>query len=924
MGRHRSLNAYVDQHQVLPLLDVAAGSGAIPTHTECPLCHGPRLTIFDDTRFGGNWHHCPDCKSTGDLISLAARYWKCAVATTVQKLADLGATIPEELMTDERIKAYVHWHTRVQRNCAALLEDASAAIHAGRVNVDYILQQIGISAEHVRSHWPTRMGQFIGGASCKRVYDAFYRPRETRAEMSNGARLFKGKGWHDVVTIPFNTLPGQFAGWLFVGRQGRPNVDYDFQIIDSYSRWDDLIEIGVCMYNTLDMRTAYGERFGDNVFVFNDPLLALRLQSRHARDSDLPLPVVGTYNAKVKRNTNIRELVSYNIWRSRPDKKFIFWGATLSADLFNMAARANGRVYVSRLPLYVGRQPPHEWLALIQKNAMDWQVALESYLRGLDDAAAVSLLSGLRIAPEIMQQFRANCGATVARLLDRSRHKVQLLGTVRVNSKDIVETESGWYTAGKREECITNAIIRMEKILCMADDPDADIYVTGRILYGSESYDFHDTIDRIEHDPGSWLRKQMLAKAQKLVVVKRGWNNALLDIARQFHEPEVVSEDGRFGWKPQQSCFMLPRFSVHVGGQVKEQRAQVVDDWAPGRHLSPPAGLVDLKPLLRDSPANRLFWAVTSCVAANILAPAMGQRVAGLGLLGHGGLLLGRATARTHGCKEIRVGGATAHQGSKVAARIEMVLERHAWPLIINCDRHGSSRTLLGPWQNGDYNRNAILHMTRDYADLAATLDSWRFIHEDQPIPPSPEIRSHGPYVLPTWLERMCRDKLELDGDDPYVFRVARSLAKMMEDYGNAHVVHMGAAYVDDGSFDVQYRARHLITLLYKFIETGALRFVHNSEADRVRAPKVVLIDDAAQAPGVFLSREALDQVLLKHKLMLPDPGRITSALQISNALDRECLYNKEAGWLIIESWWNRQIETCRASRHQLSVIGGE
>jgi hypothetical protein len=154
-----------------------------------------------------------------------------------------------------------------------------------------------------------------------------------------------------------------------------------------------------------------------------------------------------------------------------------------------------------------------------------------------------------------------------------------------------------------------------------------------------------------------------------------------------------------------------------------------------------------------------------------------------------------------------------------------------------------------------------------------------------------------------------------------YVIRVGQSMADMMSNYGDPHVVDAGWQSIDLGS-DGNGQAPYFVELLYRFIEDGALRFVHEAEAHKVKTPKVVLISGGDTPPSVFVAREVLDRLLAKRSITLPDHGKVTSALRIGNALDRECEYNGEVGWMIVESWWSRQIERCRAS-HRLQVIGG-
>lgn len=920
MTQRSSINASIGWQQVLPLLGVEANEQSMPMKVACPLCRGRRLTIFDDTKFGGNWHHCPDCGSTGDMIVLASKAWKLSIIQTIRALADAGATIQEVDTTTAAINAYIDRYPGMQAEAQRLAYDACRILHRGDIDVGYILQQTGFPNDQAEQYWPRRMGRFMGAAERKRIYQALLNEphnddyRDMKAHMPLNA-----KDWRNVLTVPFKTLPGQYSGWLFIGRKGQTTTDHAFHILE-VSSTRQLIESGVCMFDVLGSDTAYKREFGDTVFVCNDPIYALKLQAKHMRESDLPLPVIGTYNARIKRRSCVRELVSYNIWHTQPSKRFLFWGPTLTPDLFNMASRANGFIYVSRKPLDDIRQrASHEWLLAMQKNAKHWTAVLEASLLDMPEETAIAFLNNLRIPAEQLHNFKRNCAACTQQLLDKNYRAVETLSKACVRGTEIIETDQGWFSKGKRSECVSNAILRLDRILA-TDDMDFEPIYEGRVICGGASYPFRAPMSELERDPGNWIKRKLLSGDSKFPIIKRGWSPHLLDIARQFHEPEVVREDGRFGWKANESRFSFPQFSLYLGGDIKEQSAHIVDEYAPARNFESPSVTPDIAPLLNKTPSNELFWAATTCLAANVLAPAVGELIAGLGLRGHGAILVGHATARALGCYELHAAGSFSIETSRLADKIDSIVTRHRWPLLI-ITRVRAPKIAFGAWHNGEYERNVVTNMDDEHAFAAGLLGRWRFVQEERPIEAGPEVRMYGRYVLPLWLHKLCSDKLAVPGDDDYVFRVGHSLCRMMSAYGDTTVIENGLQLIDGGS-DTGSNAQYLAKLLYRHIDSGALKFVHVNEIKDRETPALIIVTAENAPPRIFLSKRKLDLVLADKRIVLPDHGKVTDALRNANALDSECDYNGEAGWMINETWLGNQINHCRMSR-RLQVIGG-
>jgi len=862
------------------------------------------------------------------MIELAAKFWKCSLHDTVARLEHEGLHFPDGRATAHAVNMYADLHVGRRQRCQNLLETARKRMADGSVPVERLIHRLGLRQEQQRQDWAARMGRFMGAANLHVVRGTFVRfknPKQRGGNPLSQMQLFRGVGWKDVLVIPFHDLPDRFAGFLFIGRQARKQ-DYAFKIVDEVrgNSSGRRAEIGVCMYDVLTGPTDRQDWFRNDVFVMADPVVALKLQSRHMRDSALPLPVVGTYNKLLPRGKSQDwELVTYQLWNTLPGRRFIFWGPILSGNLFNMAARADGLVCISPVPTNMGRESSAGWLRRLQRKARHWTEVLETSLRTLPEESAVKLLSNLDLSSDVMRMFVDGCGDIAKQRIQNYRHRIESLCRVTINGHDVVESALGW-SLQSTDECISNAILRIEKIVCRPDAPDNEPQCKGQIIFKGQSSAFTTRMDALEKHTARWLKREVLNRFDELPLVKRNWSPHLIELSRQFHTPLVVREDGRFGWKPHDSHFALPQFVVNLGGDVVAEEASVIDSMAPGQTLQPPDALPNAAAvLLEHTPANQLFWATAACLGANILAPAAGQQIAGLGLIGHGGIMVGKGTARAFGCCEYSAVGRQLAYGEREARRIEQVLITHNWPMMVMRGA-GASRTILDAWINGHYSHNAVLCTDAYRADLLATLDAWRFVAKSDPIEISPAIQLYGPLILPLWLQRLCGQKLTLQShEDAYVLRVLDDLAHMMAPYGSTDIIHKAAAIIDDATSPAD-RGHRFVSLMYHLIADGILPFHPGALAKKQKIPAILRIADERRAPGIFVPREAVTYGLLRKSISIPDPGRVTDALRSANALDCECKYNGDVGWFIVEQWWSRQIERCRA-RHQchLKVIGG-
>ena len=288
------------------------------------------------------------------MLELAAATWKLNLQETILRLENNGVNFPASAATPEELDNYKNTIIAPQIRAQALKSDSSFTLSRG-LDIKLIQNKLGLNAALSQTVWRERMGQFIGAVDFVRATQA-YLPAVTDSfnAKKTASCIFRGKGWTNVLVVPFQDMPGRICGFLFVGRKAEIE-DVIYKPVHSTihnnqhaSPAIQTIEAGLCMYDVLQTQTAFSHVFKNNIFVTANPFDALKLQNRHMRDSSLPLPVVGSYHGiyTTQRRKNKYNVSSLNGWDASSNKKFIFWSKKSQAAVFNMASRANGRVCV--------------------------------------------------------------------------------------------------------------------------------------------------------------------------------------------------------------------------------------------------------------------------------------------------------------------------------------------------------------------------------------------------------------------------------------------------------------------------------------------------------------------------------------------------------------------------------------------------
>ena len=915
-------NERVKWQTLLSMLDIHVDRSALPATFQCPFCRRKRLTLYQDSINGGAWHHCSACLQCGDMIEFAAKIWKLSIRDTLIRLSTLDYDLPENCTTQEKIDTYKRKYYTRRKHFREMLKESRHHLAGHPTSLHKLLDKFGLRFEQSGRVWLERMGRFVGSLFRNDIVAHLHPYRKFVNSGTKNIRIFAGGGWRDILVIPFHSLPGQISGWLFIGRQGG---EEDFVFFPAYgfdpTKYAAEHDNGLAMYEILHTPTA--DTFGNTVFVFNDVMMALKMQSKHLRDSSLPMPIVGMYATDYLHRQHGRLFVMQPgaVWDSVPQRDYVFWSQTPSAKLYNAAARANGRVCVARYTQHAMWRSPKRLLSYIKHSAKPWIGALEMTLRELQYAERDIFLEELKLPGSARTEFMYSCTEGTKELLAASESSTVVPKKVVVRNKSVVETPVGWFVE-KTGDMISDAILRIEKVMYQAES-DA-VWYQGYISYQGKQIPFTEEAAVIEQRTMAWMRKRLVQENVGIMNYSKNWSGDAIQLAMHFKKPVLVHTTGSFGWDAIKAAFILPNMKIYLGGQVEEETMPQITEIVPAKELvAPDMVMPDLDALTTCTEEQDVFWATAACVLANVLAPALNEPVTGIGLYGPGATAIGRITARSLGCPEYRLSVNKAG-GVDVLDTLKGVVNRHRWPTILRLSPDWKYQA-LAPWLNCTEETNIVLDVNHAVADALTIQTAWRFIHTENELTTGNVFLENGPLLAVHWLVSICERGLTLNSTATSLARrVLDDLAVFVtERHGDGEAVKQALRLLDEEGDTACSQATRLVSLLYRFIEDGKLTIKREGygPVPTKRPTSLLQIEKGYDKQVVFVPRLLFNKLLSSNRVPAPDPIRLTDSL--TNA---DCLigvsHNDAPGWLIDAAWWGQQLRLCRSDRQQrLKVV---
>lgn len=893
----------VPWYVVLQALEVPASVRKLPMRIGCPCCRRQSLHLFEDSKFGGAWHYCSSCRISGDMLGLASRVWKINPTAAIDRLLRIT-----KLPCDTGTALTLH---KNDANKQKLLQNFVSRA-AERANCDegqaglYLFDRLNLTSGLFRETWKSRMGPFLGSSTVRELVQ--------QLPSLIHRHPFVGKGWKELITIPCWMSPGQLSGLLTIGKQASPDDIVFFPILSAMDRQSTAglayRDPGLAMLDGA-FQGGFSETFGRTLFVAN-AFEALRVQSRHLRDSTVPLPLAGfvdvSANGRYKHNYR-----NYDCWRHLTSRQLVFWGTQPSASLVNMAARCDGLIAIYNKP--EGPSTAMQQLHGVQREAKPWIAALGGWLQTLSTQQRVKLLHSLDLPGDCIETLREQLPSKAQKAMDellsperRSRAWVQF-GTRR-----IFHTQAGWVVE-PGGHVICSAHIRIDTVLRRYGS--AETFYQGEIQQSGATVPFTASLELIESDPIHWLQRTLAEANAPPLRYDGSWKRNLLSIAMQFSQPQLVQNAGRYGWCSLRGAFELPKFSLLSGGRVLPRKTPITDPVTPGLHiLNPEETLPNLHELAAVKVENELGWAVMACLGANVLAPALNEDPCGIGLFGLGAALVGNVTAAAVGCASYSVDLSRPNAYPKLTA----AMQTHDWPLQVRVG--GGNRSQLAPWLNDPEPHNVVLELLPELAAALRVAGAWRFVHCDLPVADASTVRRHAGAAFFSWLRDLSIRKLQLGGEGSLALRVLHDMRAWLEGSGHSgETITRAEKWLEDCDAAKPDLLRYISRTLAQLIDTGKLQFYRAGFEEQPEGCSYH--QETELGTGLFVPRAIVNKVLMQEGIPLLDPYEALNAFAAGGVLEKECVYRDYPGWLLNLAWWEKEMRQYRKSKESLLRVVG-
>jgi hypothetical protein len=549
MGSLR-LNSHAPFPAVLRVLNVRVPGSALPCRVRCPLCGG-RLNVYEDTISGGAWHYCFDCRSAGDMIELAAACWDVSPRTAVARLARLGMPFPAEDVVHDRVVRYVADHPHTRRRMNDLWRRTSeylAVAHSPELT--RLKQTFRLHHQLSQDRWAAGPGNLVGAYPAHAIKEALGEYDTHKVRVS-----FRGRGWGDVIVVPFQDMPGRVSGFLCAGRGGGPE-DFVFYA-PGYQRRQAPHKAEGGLAGLWAVEESKG-MFGQHCFVVGDAMFALRLQTRHYAVSSRPLPLAAYYDGP--------DGLTKAAWLCLSSRQPVLWGWTLTASLLNQAVSSDG--LVSLVPAedtrhdvdhYVRNNEPADMLRKALKRAKPWRHALVEWAEGTADGPVEELLHGM--------ETYGHDTAELARLSGRLSHLLKVPAappSVRVGNWTVYECGDEWWACRAHQSLnripVMNARMRIDTVTvkdthALSPRPNRlrlnhkqVPHYRGRLIHQGTTVPFEIPISTMTHRGAEQLAGLLATAKGVLLQVARGWGSGMLiRAATQFQtpaeNPDLVGQD---------------------------------------------------------------------------------------------------------------------------------------------------------------------------------------------------------------------------------------------------------------------------------------------------------------------------------------------------------------------------------------------
>jgi len=470
----------VNWNDLAAALKLEERSDVMPYTFNCCLCQSPEsMTIYQNTINDTGWYYCKACGQNGDLFSFAASYLKMSIDAAIVELTKRGlptliGLTPPVIVSYKanakfNAKANIGWS-----RCRDYLIKPTTAVN--ELLVLFNLQfkkwenfeprpERYVGAVHVRDlekELGTQFKHYKNAVKSNKVY-----------EQTDTLPIRFQKGWGDVLVLPFENAPGLISGFLCVGyRHGKLQRQFTRIRItnNTFGVKQKNIDSGLWgLYASTHCKSTYS----NYAIALEDPLLALRIQSRHALMSKKPLPIVSWLFEETESTQGIS-------WASVVQKNIVIVATKLTPSVLHAAYTSGGLLTIldtteaGFLELIKNRKP-EDLIKDFIRRALPWRDMVRRWLTTVSTNVATELFNLLELHSKNAQEIRKEFEDLLADVSSSVKIKYCRI-LLKKDFVNVIENNDGWYFQYTSSYCVqaTNFILRINSMSSIKKNRECD------------------------------------------------------------------------------------------------------------------------------------------------------------------------------------------------------------------------------------------------------------------------------------------------------------------------------------------------------------------------------------------------------------------------------------------------------------------
>jgi hypothetical protein len=705
---------------------------------------------------------------------------------------------------------------------------------------------------------------------------------------------FPFKGFSRFLLIPYYDVPGRISSLLLLNKSGKK-----FRVYANPE--GTMSDDGLMMLDLLDTHN-------DTVIAVHDPVFALHLQRRAYNISETPVKIV-VYDNETNR-----------AWQSVHARKLIFWEKEDSANFYLQAVK-HPRAYVATKPgfgdydlrRHLRNMSVAEILTRIENASKPWGAAMKEFLLAGEYWHVSEALKQLQLSATDIQRIYDACSPSEKARLTQLFGDATIGSYITIGNMKVVESDDGWWIIrGSERELGCNAIVRLDALVHTIDT-DENIY-EGTVAFKHERIKFRVPVQVAEKNAAVWLRELMMQHVGVLKLAK-AIQPHIIEIAKQFHEPQYVRRIGKIGWHAPAQSFVFPNFSIKDGKFDDSTHAMVLDSASndvPAANIyisEPKEGDWDL--LLDDTPAHAAMWAGLSCFMSSLLSPIVGAQPVPVAFVGGYGSVSN--VIGLHLADELGMLSIVPRKPYHPLHEMPDLNRRHDYPIWLDLtSKNRKSTHHIRATDSGNF----MTHLLEPEAAAVGVGESWVFVHAPMIMPQRSRLPSlRGALSFLGWMQA---SNFELPVATSFQQCILAALSKWALGKLDAMTsdVFVSASKMLR-TIDSESVERRLMHLIFLMATNQRLKIVHTKFYDIFKngatpnSKGQLLVDDVAKKIYVNLR----STMLAVSRAMLPHPDYDAAVRSFAAAASTVGFEQGVDGFVIDQAYWDSEAAKWRKSR---------